>query len=255
MKQSINLLITACLCAIILFALLLPAHAENIEEINEADKKLQLQLSIGFNTFNLNEMKSFYEAGLEMHRLNGVPIPTGRKYPGNALIGLNGLYRLSSIINIGMGLRYTSSPAKSLYKDYSGELEVSGSVRMLTLEGIVQAQLKSAATIRPFVGVRGGLVFGFMKLAEIISSDSYPVLNAEGILTGDGIGYTVETYVGATRSLGRFNLSIQLGGRYAMVKEMTGKLEIDGQEAGGGPLAMEFNLSGVILQASIGLPL
>lgn len=236
----------ACLA---LFFLLAAAHvsfAQRVSGEQSAEKRIRLEFSIGFNTFNLSKVRHFYQENIDYYRSQNLPIEAQRNFSGNVLLGLNGLYRLNSRLVVGLGMRYTSSPAKSLYRDYAGELEVSGWVRMLTLEGIVQWNLQTSGHIRPFVGARGGLVMGYCQFKEAATSGSYPGLEGDYTIRGNDRGYTTEAYVGAARSMGSFYLQLQGGYRYAVV---------DGMDTLQGPLTMKFDLSGIIILATLGLPI
>lgn len=231
------------------------SYAQDSGIPDETQKRFGLQLSLGYNSFSLKDPQDFQKALIDYYRNNNVPIEEQRNYPGNVLIGLNGLYRINPKIRVGLGLRYTASPAKSAYEDYSGTLEVTGSARMFTLEGIAEFHPNASGTIHPFFGIRGGLVMGYYDVKEEIKSSSYPGLEGTAEIDGNGTGYSVEGYLGAGRPIGSFDLQLQVGYRYALVKEMDATLKENGAKIGSGTLDMEFDFSGIIALATISLPL
>jgi len=203
-----------------------------------APKKLHLHFTSGFNTFKLGRVKDFYGLIVNRFRIANVPLPTQRKFPGNLVLGVEALYHYPSGFNVGLGLRYTRTRAFSLYADYAGELDVIAKVEMLSLETILQKDLSRGHLFKPFVGIRGGLLAGRSEFALRISFEALDGPSVAETISDDGIGYSIEGFLGTKYDLKRFILSAQAGYRYAKV-----------------PSDLEIDFSGIVLDFGIGFSL
>lgn len=239
--------------ASIVFVLLLQCTLARAQDrvADTSTSTFTVSLSLGFNTFALHDVRNFYNGLLEIYRTNGIPIPTQREYPGNLLVGVSVLYTIPSVADIGLGSRYTWTRAFSSYEDYAGSANVNGKISMVTLEGIIQRDLTPESIVEMYVGVRGGLVFGWSTFSQSIVFNDYPDQNVDILLSASGKGFSVEGFIGVKRRLSNVVLGVCTGYRYANLSDMNADLSLNGQPQGSGTLQLEHNLSGFILSAHV----
>jgi hypothetical protein len=215
-----------------------------VEEQTVGTTTFTVSTSLGFNTFALGDVRDFYSGLLEEFRANNIPIPTQREFPGNLIIGVDILYSIPSIADVGLGSRYTWTRAFSLYRDYSGTLDVNGKVAMLSLEGIIQRDITTEGIVDVYAGLRGGLVLGWSKFSQKSVFYDFPDQNSEILLSGNGKGYSVEGFMGIKRRVGNIAFGVSAGYRYARVSEMDADFSLNGQTQDSGTLLLRHDLSG-----------
>jgi len=237
----------------ILIALLLQCTSARGQAVvpDTTASRFSVSLSLGFNTFALDDVRNFYDGLLEIYRANGIPIPTQREFPGNLLVGASFLYAVPSVVDIGLGGRYTWTRAFSSYEDYAGTANVDGKVTMFTLEGIIQKAFTPESDVNMYLGVRGGLVFGSSEYSQKIVFTTVPNQNAEILLSASGKGFTAEGYIGANHRLNNIVLGASAGYRYAKISDMNADITVDGQPLGSGTLEVDHDLSGFVLVAHV----
>jgi hypothetical protein len=137
-------------------------------------------------------------------------------------------------------------------EDYSGELDVNSSVRMLSLQGIFGKYFSMNENLSPFLDFRGGLAFGWLEFSEKISFEELPELNTYTNITAKGTGFCANIFLGIMYLFNKFNVSAQLGYRYSLISEPEAEINIENQNIGLGKIDLDINFSGFMIIVSIG---
>ncbi len=231
-----------------------PLQAQKNVQLSETASRqsLNLQLNIGFNTFAVGDVENLYQDILQTYRARNIPVPTQREFPGNVLLGIEVMYDIPALFNIGLASYYTWSRAFSRYEDFSGKLDVNSKVSLLALQAILQKDLVRKGSWHPFVDIRGGLAYGWLEFTEDIRFNELSELNGSSILSANGVGFVVEGYLGAKYLAMGFDISAQAGYRYGKITEPDAELKVDNQLQSSGKIALDINFSGLVVLLSVG---
>ena len=203
---------------------------------------LTIRLSGGLAGLALGDAAAFHEAVADAYVASGVPVPTQRSFAPGPHAGLDVLWTTSRRQGFGLGLRYASTSAYSLYGDYAGTLDIVSTVSAVFLESVSVVELRPDGRICPFLGSRGGTVFASSTTREAL--DLGEGGSARAVTGGRGAGYSLEGFGGATVAAGPVGLFVQAGYRYARVGRLSGEIRVDDMTVEEGQLPYALNLSG-----------
>lgn len=212
-----------------------------------------IQPTVGYNGFSLGDVADFHQAVVSSYNEVGIAVPTQRSFPGSPVYGVDVLCELSPGKRFGLGLRYTSTRAYSLYGDYAGTLDIVSTVSALTVETVSVVELSKAGSVRPVLGFRGGTVIGNVKTEEDLDLGEVGSLYSE--LRGTGVGFSVEVFGGALFDAGPVTLGTHVGYRYGRVSRLNGSVRLGESEFGEsesekGALPFRLGLSGFVTTVS-----
>lgn len=117
------------------------------------------------------------------------------------------------------------------------------------MEAISIAELPAGERVRPFIGSRGGAVYGSVSNREEVDLGEFGATRST--LEGSGIGYSLEWFGGASGGTRRIEVFVQGGYRLAQVPELTGALRTDEEPAGEGRLPYGLGLAGWTAMAGL----
>lgn len=217
-----------------------------------ATSSVTVRVSGGVADLSLGDASAFHAAGVESYQNAGVAIPIQREFGTAPVGGLDVLWGTPAR-RFGVGVRAARSSAYALYGDYAGTLDLVSDARAVFVEAISVAELPAGERVRPFIGSRGGAVYGSVSNREEIDLGEFGA--SRSMLEGSGIGYSLEWFGGATGGTRRIEVFVQGGYRFAQVPQLTGTLRTDGDPAGEGRLPYGLGLSGWTATAGLDLRL
>ncbi len=204
-------------------------------------------VTTGLSTFSLKDLREFTSDAVSIYTSTGVPVELQREYPPNLLAGAEFLFTGLGPLAIGVGGSYTWTSAYARYGDYSGTLDLTSRVKVLSGILILQYAFAQGSTLRPFLDLRGGFSRVSLSLEEAIDiSSSYGGVRVNSGISGDKTGFGSEASAGVRYSLGSLALSARAGYRYSSVSSMPLTISSAGANLGSGTLAFDMNTSGFL---------
>lgn len=220
---------------------------------------VRLHLHAGPTALSLGEAGAFHQQVVRVYVDAGVRVPTQRLYPVAPLAGADVLYHTGATRGwargaaFGVGVRVARSRAYSLYGDYAGALDVVSEAELVAVEAVSRQAFRPGRRVRPYLGSRGGRVFGRTATREEVDLGALGASRSR--LGGSGQGHSFEGFGGVEARLGPATFSAQGGYRYARVARLKGTYYEDGRELGSGALPYDLNLSGWVVTGGVSVAL
>ena len=131
-------------------------------------KGLQVAATLGLHQFSLSDVKDAYASLLGVYQANGFQIPVQRRFPTNLLVGVEATRQVAPAVAVGLSADYTWTHAYALYGDTTGRLDLTSTVKLTTLQGVVRVSQAGAPPVRAYVELRGGLAFSSVAFAQTV---------------------------------------------------------------------------------------
>ena len=228
------------------------AQMEIVSKESSFSNIYTFEFSTGYNTFQLDDVKDLYEDIVQLYLDENIPIPTQRIYPGNLLLNLSLLKKLSPITSTGISIRYTWTRAFSLYADRFGEINISSKIDFINIGVVLQSNSAINSNLNTIVGIRGGLTFAnYSHKQEMIIYDVSNMISTSEIIA-NGSSPSLEGYIGLEYHLKNFVFTGKFGYRIINISELNGKTKLDNNVQYSGEIPLEVNLSGLILLIGFG---
>ena len=196
------------------------------------------------------DIRNYYDGIVDLYRSEGIPIPTQTKF-GTAT-GISAGVFLSRLKNIwaGISIGYSSSPAYSIYKDYSGTLKINGNITSAEILLNLKILLVKTNGFQADVKICPGVSFTTLKISREINYSMYPDKNLYKSWRDNAWGPSCKAKFGISIPVSDFLISFE-GGYMANLNNVpkdrvyknTGMLTESGWNIG---------MSGYIIDVSIG---
>ena len=213
---------------------------------------LQFAATLGVHQFSLSDVKNAYASLVGVYQANGLQIPVQRRFPANLLVGVEVTRQLAPSVAVGVSADYTWTHAYTLYGDTTGRLDLTSTVKLTTLQGVLRVSQAGAPRFRAYVELRGGLAFSSVAFAQTVRFLAPINTQMTEVLTGSGTAPTVEGAVGVEYLVGGLRLGASVGYRYAKVSSPSGSDVVNGTMQNTGRLPLDLNPSGVTARFRIG---
>jgi len=215
-------------------------------------KGLQVAATLGLHQFSLSDVKDAYASLLGVYQANGFQIPVQRRFPTNLLVGVEATRQVAPAVAVGLSADYTWTHAYALYGDTTGRLDLTSTVKLTTLQGVVRVSQAGAPPVRAYVELRGGLAFSSVAFAQTVQFLAPINRQRAEVLTGRGTAPTLEGAVGVEYPLGGLRLGAAVGYRYDKISRPNGTDVVNGTIQSSGALPLDLNPSGVTVRFRIG---
>lgn len=225
-------------------------------EINSTEislsKNYSIEFNIGYNNFQLNDVKELYEEIVQVYIDENIPIPTQRIYPGNVLFDVTMFKKIKSNTNLGLSTRYSWTNSYSLYEDCFGEINISSKINFIDVGAMLQYKTAGSSNLHALFGLRGGITFANYSLEQEMIVYDVNNLASTSELTANGSSSSIEGYFGLSYKLFNIEIKSKLGFRNVNITNLDGKSKLDNNVYYSGEIPLDVNLSGLILLFGIG---
>lgn len=194
-----------------------------------------VQISVGYSTYNLSDVKQHYENIIENISRYNIPIHSQIKYPGNIIWSGKFNYNLLQFTSIYFGTEYTQTSAYSFYGDYAGSIDVISNIKMYNFYIGFEQIIYQGFIFKPFFDINFGYSNISYNLEEKFNFKDYEKYNFTNIEKETFSNYKIEAGLGIKYEFTPFNLGLQTNYR---ISTFEGKIDND--------KILEYDLSGIL---------
>lgn len=191
----------------------------SIAQVENKQSYTDLFFSIGSLNSDYSNIRNIYNDILEYYRYYGISIPKQTDF-GKPLIVNAVIIFPSSIksIQVGLGFDYCFSAAYSGYRDFSGSLQVNGSIKTYQIFLIIQFNILQTDFFSTFIRLKPGYVKSSVVITENLIYPEMPQMNYNSQTLISGSSMCWESSIGLTIPVDFFLFSFDIGYQYAGVR-------------------------------------